>query len=189
MQLSKVGLGVVLIAALICVSSVSASEIALEGIEARLGFISIGETDAGSTFGIGATADLGMLSETLGLEGGIDFWSKSYDVGLFEWSWTNISFNCNVRYDFGSNGDSSIFPYAFGGLGLNYQKASWDNPQGVGVLGSYDASNMEFGINAGAAVEFGKGDGMIPVARAGYSTNGGADYLFISGGIKFPMGK
>jgi hypothetical protein len=30
---------------------------------------------------------------------------------------------------------------------------------------------------------------MTPVARVGYNTNGGGDYLFVQGGLKFPVGQ
>ena len=186
MHLVKIIFCLILVTVLGCGSAVSAGEISFQSFEARLGFISIGESGAGSTFGISGTADMGQLSETIGLEAGVDFWKKSYDVGVYEWSWTNISLNCNGRYDFSFSSDAAIFPYAFAGIVLSNQKVSWDSNNTLCTYGcDFDESSLEFGLNFGVAAEFGSGDGMIPVARVGYSTSGGADYFFLSGGIKF----
>ena len=165
-----------------------AGDIGIKDVEGRLNFVSISETDAGSTFGLAVTSFLGPLTETLGLEGNVDFWTKTFDVGLMELSWTNIGFGCNLRYDFSGEGSTKF--YGFGGLSLNYVKWSSDynGPDTYYGFADLSESSTEFGINLGAAAEFGSGDGMIPVARAGYCSNGGADYLFIGGGLKFPMG-
>ncbi len=186
MHLVKIITCLVLITVICCGSAVSAGEISFRSFEARLGFISIGESGAGSTFGISGTADLGSLTETIGLEVGFDFWKKSYDVGFLDWSWTNTSLNCNGRYEFSFNSDAAVYPYVFAGIVLSNQKVSWDNNDTFCTHGcDLNKSNLEFGINFGAAAEFGSGEGMIPVARVGYSTSGGVDYFFLSGGIKF----
>ncbi len=170
-----------------------AADIGLKGIEGRVGLVSIDEGDAGSTFGISAGADLGELTPDLGLEAGIDFWSKGWDAGNYSWSWTNIAFLGNVRYDFKT--ESSFHPFAFGGLALCYQSWDWDiegctgGGTIYGDLCDFDDSSMEFGIDIGVGAEFGMGDGMTPTVRAGYNSNGGADYLFLQGGVKFPMGE
>jgi len=165
------------------------SNIGFKAIEGRVGFVDIGEGDAGGTFIVSAFADLGMLSENIGLEAGVDFWSKGWDAGVCEWSWTNIGFVGDATYGFGS-GDGSVRPYGFAGIALAMQSWDWDCNY-VGPYyndSSFDDSSMEFGFNFGVGAEFGSGDGMTPVARAGYNTNGGADYLYIQGGLRFPMG-
>jgi hypothetical protein len=181
-------LAVLVSLAILCAGSATAAEIGLKGIEGRLGVVSISD-DVGSTFGLNLGADLGKLTPDLRLEAGIDWWSKSWDVGDADWSWTNIAFLGNVRYDFAM--ESSIAPFAFGGVALCYQSWNWKIP---GCHTSYlvdvcdlDDSSLEFGVDLGVGVDFSKNGSMIPTARAGYNANGGADYFFIQGGVRFPM--
>jgi hypothetical protein len=167
-----------------------ASEIGLQAFEIRGGFADL-EEDAGSTWIVSAGLDLGNLTPELGLELNVDFWSKSWgDNDLYDdydWTWTNIGFLGNVTY--GLIKDGSVRPYLFGGLGLHYWKASLDCPSCDDLIfGDLDESGLELGFDAGIGAEFGSGDGVTPVARAGYNTNGGADYLFIEGGVKIPIG-
>jgi len=153
-----------------------------KAIEARVGFVKPEDIDG--TFIVSAAADLGKLTPDLGLEVNADFWSKSEGVLDEDWTWTNLGFLANVRYMFVTG--SSFHPFAFGGLGLHYWKASWDCPQCQGYLVDLSTDGIEFGFNFGAGAEFGKGN-MIPVVRAGFNSNGGADYIFVQGGLKFPM--
>ncbi|MCK4306483.1 MAG: outer membrane beta-barrel protein [Candidatus Eisenbacteria sp.] len=191
MRRISVLLAVVLVAVpgvLLSGSAAHAGEIGLKAIEGRLGFVDIGEGSAGSTFMISGSADLGMLTPDLGLEVGVDFWTKGWDVGYYEWSWTNIGFVGNIRYNIQTDG--SFRPYGFGGLAICYQKWDWDCGDFYGA-GTWEAdeSGIEFGLNLGAGAEFGSGKGMTPVARVGYTTSGGADYLYVSGGLRFPIGE
>ncbi len=180
------------IALSLCVSASHAGDIGLRGIEARIGLASL-EGGGGSTFIVSGAGDLGWLGERIGLEANIDFWTKSWDENAlfwdedWSWSWTNVGFLGNVRYFFPTQ--STFHPFAFGGLGLHYWNASWDckGCEDFGVDRS--TSGIELGLDVGAGAEFGSGDGMKPVVRAGFNTNGGADYLFIQGGLKFPVGK
>ncbi|MBU1702588.1 MAG: porin family protein [Candidatus Eisenbacteria bacterium] len=177
---------VVLVGMLLCAGTGFAGEIGLKGIEARLGYADI-EGDVGGAILFSGGADLGQLTPELGLELQADFWTKSEDFGGgVEWSWMDFGIMCNLRYDF--VGGASFLPYTFAGLGFHYWDASWDCPGCSTFFGDLSESGLEFGFDIGAGAEFGKGEGITPVARLGYNVNGGADYLFISGGIKFPMG-
>lgn len=190
MRKSLAILGLVMVVSLLGAGPAPAGEIGLKAIEARAGFVDIGEGDAGSSFLVSLFGDLGTLTDVLRMEAGVDFWTKGWDLGCCSWSWTNIGFVADVRYDLGS-GEGSFRPYTFGGLALCYQSWDWDcNDCGGWYLdvGTFDDSSMEFGFNFGAGAEIGSGDGMTPVVRAGYNTNGGADYLYIQGGLRFPVG-
>lgn len=181
--------------ALLCAGSAShAGEIGLKAIEARLGFADL-DGGGGSTFIVSGGADLGRLTPDLGLDVGVDFWTKNWgeDYGYlgdaydWDWTWTNIGFLCHLRYDFVKEG--SFRPYGYGGLGLHYWSVSWDCTGCESYGWDYDESGIELGFDVGAAAEFGSGEGMTPVARAGYNSNGGADYLYIQGGLRFPVGR
>ena len=181
---------VLALVALLAGASAAQAELGLKGIEGRVGFADL-EASVGSTFILSAAADMGMLSPDLGLEFNVDFWTKGSD-GFYgsSASWTNIAFLANLSYNFKMEG--SFHPYAFAGLGLHYLNYSYDCP----LCDDYpdyievdtSSSDVEFGFDVGAGAEFGSGN-MIPVARAGFNSNGGIDYLFVQGGLKFPMGK
>lgn len=189
------GAGRILAAVLIAAGAIgflavpSQAKIGLEAIEARVGLASL-EDDAGSTFIISAAADMGMLTKDLGLEFNADFWTKGWgDEEVAEWTWTNIAFLANLRYAFPMKG-GSFHPFAFGGIGFSYWKADWDCKYcDDEIWGDLSESGIEFGLDLGLGADFGSGEGMMPTVRAGYNTNGGGDYLFIQGGLKFPVGK
>ncbi|MCK4412373.1 MAG: outer membrane beta-barrel protein [Candidatus Eisenbacteria sp.] len=177
----------------------AAGEIGLQAIEGRIGFVDL-EAPGGSTFMISAGADLGQLSPDLGLEAGIDFWTKGLDEGsdgyggcncTWDYSWSTIAFIGNVRYDIQTEG--SFAPFLFGGLGFHFWKADADvDCSGCGVEWvdeGYSHSDLEIGFNFGAGADIGSGEGMMPTFRAGFNSNGGFDYLYIQGGLKFPVGQ
>jgi hypothetical protein len=171
----------------------SAIALGLRSIEVNGGFVSI-EDDIGSTFTVGAIANLGYLMPNLSLETGVDFWTKSYDIGFLgenaEWTYTNIGILGGVRYDFPVS--SPILPFAFGGLGLHVARVSGETSFHIGGVDySEDASDnsMEFGARFGGGIEYGLSEKMDFIARAGYDINGGANYFFVTGGVQFGVGK
>lgn len=182
------GLGIlaVVAASTVGIGTVCAQGIGLAGIEARAGFV-IPEDPIDNTFLLGVTADLGELRPALHLEGGLDFWTKSYDIGMYDWRFTNIGVLAGVRYDFPVEG--TFTPFGFGGLGLHIARASGEftDPRTGGTQDQSD-TEIEFGAHFGAGAEFEMSSGMGLVARFGYNVNGGADYLFVTGGLKFNVG-
>ncbi len=160
--------------------------IGLEAIEARVGFADL-EEEAGSTFILSAAADMGQLTEDIGFELNVDFWTKGWDVGFFDWSATNFGFMANGNYAFPMEG--SFHPFVFAGVGLLYQTYSADCDGCIFDFDDADESEIEFGVDLGVGAYFGSGEGMTPTVRAGYNTNGGFDYLFIQAGLRFPMGQ
>lgn len=167
-----------------------AAEIGLEGIEVRTGLVNI-ESDAGSTIGFSGAADLGTLAPNFGLEVGVDFWTKSWgDTDICDFSWTNFAFLGTVRYEFPVEG--SFMPFAFGGLGFHLWSWSHDyksayDPWGVGL--DSDGSELKFGFHLGAGAEMPLSEKINFTGRGGFNFNGGADYLFIQGGVKFLLGE
>ena len=97
------------------------------GVGGRLGFVDP-EGDIESTISFGFHADMGTITPTLGLEGNIDYWSKSQDRkrGGYEYEWKNrdLSLGATVKYRFPTQG--SISPYAGGGLGFHMVKEEKD---------------------------------------------------------------
>jgi hypothetical protein len=151
--------------------------------------VDIDEGNAGGGFILSGSGDLGQLTPELRLEVGIDFWTKGWDVGSCEWSWTNFALLGNVRYDFKMN--ASFQPYGFAGPVLAFHGWDWecthDDPFSTAPT-TADNTELEYGLNFGLGAEFSDWDGKTPVARAGYNFTGGADYFFIQVGLRFPMG-
>jgi opacity protein-like surface antigen len=164
-------------------AATASAELGLKGIEGRVGLASL-ESDIGSTFIVSAAADMGTLVPELGFELNADFWIKSWDEEDWSDDWTNIALLANVRYMFPVKG--TFHPFAFGGLGLHYFKFS-SKCSGCDELDE-SSSEMKFGLDLGAGAEINAGS-LTPVLRIGYNTNGGPDYLFVQGGLKFPIGK
>lgn len=179
----KKSLGIA-IGVLLLIGALSAPALAggITAWEPRVGFVNI-EGDIGSTFILALTAHGGELSPNLFWEGTIDFWTKGYDITYYEWTWTNIGVIGGLRYEFPTDG--GIVPFAFGGLGMHYAKWSWDyTGQTTGFwddLSNYDDSSTEFGIQVGGGARFSEKF----IARAGFDSNGGADYFFGTLGMLF----
>jgi opacity protein-like surface antigen len=182
-------LAILAMGAILGTSAAQASDIGLYAVEARIGWVSIDEGDAGSTYGLSLGADLGRLSPELRLEAGLDYWTKSWDVGYTDWSWSNVAFLGNIRYDFTK--ESKFVPYAFGGMAICIQSWNWDWPGcqagGFADVCTVDDSEIEFGLDLGIGAEIDVGGSMIPTARIGYNANGGSDYFFVQGGLRFPL--
>jgi len=150
----------------------SAGEIGLKGIEPRLGIVSP-EGAIGTNLIFGATADMGNLAEQIRLEFALEYWKDSEGDASF----SNFALVPAVRYDF--TPDSDVLFFGTAGLGLHFCKAS---------VGSFSDSSAEIGLALGAGMEYPMGDSMNLVGRFGFDINGGADYLSITGGLKFPLG-
>lgn len=160
------------------------SRIQLEGLEFRVDLID--PEDVSSTVGFSGCADLGLLMPGMGLELGIDFWHKSWDyTDHSDFSWTEIAFLGSARYDFPI--DSPLIPFIFGGLNFDIFTASVDPDPGY--HGDTSDTELEFGIHMGGGAEYPITDKVNLTGRVGYNFNGGPDYAFLGGGLKFLVGR
>ncbi len=164
-------------------SGADAADIGLKGIGGRLGFVMPDEAD--NTIGFGAVAKLGSLSPIIGFDAFIDFWTNSYDIGIYEWKYTEIAFGAMAKYLFPAGGD--IKPYAGGGLALHYGKISGESIDYLGQTYDTSDSDMDLGIHLAGGVEKALSPSMTGFAEAKYAI-GGHDYFFISAGVIFKMG-
>jgi len=108
-------------------TAMAQTEIGLNGVGGRLGLI-MPEDPIDNTFGFGLNADLGTITPVIKLGAFLDYWSKSYDVGIglasSEASISLLAIGALARYDFEMDGN--IKPYAAGGLGLNIATGSFE---------------------------------------------------------------
>ncbi|MFH1844088.1 MAG: hypothetical protein ABIF77_12855 [bacterium] len=158
-------------------NSIVQAQVGLFGFEPRLGFVNP-EDEIGSTFILAVTGDLGKLADQIKFEGTIDYWNKSYDIvgSTDELSFKNLGFIGCARYDFPTEG--SAVPFGFAGLGIHFMSAS---------IGDLSNSEMEMGLQLGGGIDVPMGTNTF-VGRAGMDFNGGANYLFLTAGLRFATG-
>jgi opacity protein-like surface antigen len=134
-------------------SARAASDLGLKGVGVDLGYVSPENVDG--TLGFGAFADLGALSPKVRLSTHLGYWSKSEGDPILQSEATirDISLMTRARYHFPSS--SKFQPYAGGGLGFHFLKASVSFPEfdlgGGFVIPAYEASDSstKLGIDLG----------------------------------------
>ena len=113
------------LAGLMFVSAASA-KIGFMGIGGRVGYLKP-EDPIDGTFGVGVMVDLGTIVPALGLEAGVDYWSKTYDYGYMgadaEWTYSDIMIGATAKYMIPTQG--SVMPYVGGGLAVHMFKWEW----------------------------------------------------------------
>jgi len=116
--------GILVVAILFSLTTLSfaQADISLKGVGGRLGFIMPTEGSIDNTLGFGLNADLGSITPNILLNAYVDYWAKSYDVGYYSWTWSNIGIAAIAKYKI--NMEGSLSPYVGGGLGFNISKAS-----------------------------------------------------------------
>lgn len=100
------------------------TNIGLNGIGARLGYV-MPEGDVDNTIAFGATADLGQLSPDIDLEANVTYWSIGEKIGGFDWSWSSFLIDAVAKYKIKMD-NSDLKPYVGGGLGLHFATVKYD---------------------------------------------------------------
>ena len=125
--------------------------------------------------GIGVRAYKGLDDLMEGLTGVASFVYWLWDPGLD--SATAWELNIDGHY-----------PMAFGemdgyvGGGINIAHVAFE--QDLGILGTFEDSDTQFGLNVLAGATFGSGEGMIPFVELKLELSGGEQFV-IQGGVKF----
>lgn len=163
--------------------SFAAAQFGFNAIGPKLGFV-MPEDPIESTFGFGLESDLGTITPQIHLGAFLEYWSKGYDEGSYEWSYSDLGFGASGKYYFAQRG--SLEPYAGGGLGL--YRAKWESDyKGAGDLhlgGS--ATNTEFGIHVMGGADFQVGPKMKAFAELRYSLSD-PDYFGIWAGVLYTL--
>jgi len=128
------------------------SNIGFNGIGGRLGYV-MPEGDLDGTFNFGVVADLGEWMDNLGWEAAVTYWSSSEDLGVGEFSVSDIAIKTAVKYFF-EVGDSQIRPFAGAGIGMHMFKSEWQWT-GHPLYGSHEESesDSEFGFSLHGGAE------------------------------------
>lgn len=172
------------------VSAFAQTNISLNGVGAKIGFVDPENIE--STFGFGAVADLGWITPKIALEGEVLYWKKSYDEGAhWEWSYSQLYISALGKYYFEQKKGSKFLPYAGAGIGLVIAKVSSDysGPSDPYWGGDLNTSESETGIGlhflGGAKMALSPQiDGF---AEARFSTGEGADFFGIFAGFIYQL--
>jgi len=171
--------------------SVAQTEIGLNGVGGRLGYI-MPEGDIENTLGFGLNADMGTFNETIKLFAYFDYWGKGYDAGFYEWNWSVINIAAIAKYPFEMQGN--IKPYAGGGLGLafnhwssDYKGPDIDSPFYTTSDLEDSATDTDLAIHLLGGAEMELSPQMDGFAEIKYTIAGNADYFGIFVGINYKL--
>jgi len=168
--------------------SFAQAQIGFKGVGGALGYVKPENVDA--TIGFGAVVDLGTVSQNLGLEADVDYWSKSEKAGGFESSFRDLSIVGVVKYLFALE-NSQIKPYALGGLGFHFFKSKVEVPDifGVGLGGTFEDSETKIGIDIGGGAAYGVNEKVDVFAEARYRLVSDINQFLVKVGAIFKLGK
>ncbi|MBU1708222.1 porin family protein [bacterium] len=139
---------------LLSMSAFAETDIGLKGIGGKVGYV-MPEGDLDATFTFGAVVDLGTFMPALHWDASIQYWGVSYEVGPYEWTYSDIALKSTARYHFTTGG--KVTPYAGGGLGIHMFSFEWDCPSCQSVWGfptSVSDNSTEFGFHGVGGIEF-----------------------------------
>ena len=162
------------------------SDIGFKGVGGKLGYI-MPEGDIENTIAFGAVVDLGTITPTIHLNGLFEYWGKSYDIGYYEWSWSELIFGANAKYYLSTEGQ--FLPYGGAGLALVIGSSKWDykGPHDD-FWGDSDGSDSQtdIGFFVCAGADYPLSDKLTGFAEAKYHLNG-ADFFGIFVGAVYKL--
>jgi opacity protein-like surface antigen len=114
-----------------------------KGLGARVGLVD--PEGASSTVDLGLHIDAGEFARNVRLMPIVEYWSVGQDVGPYNADLKDFSLGADINLDFPLQ-DSRITPYAGGGLGLHWLKATTNVPN------VDDQSDTKLGFNVQGGV-------------------------------------
>jgi opacity protein-like surface antigen len=182
--MGKKTLFVLLVMAVFACSAVAA-DIGFKGANLRLGYV-MPEDPVESTIGFGGGIDLGTITENVGLDVIVLYWSKSYDVNAANWTYSDLAIKVHGKYYIPME---NLKPYVGAGVGLHMYSFEWEQPA-IGWLeaGTYDDSDTKFGIHFFGGMEFPLSDKMGAFVEAEYDL-ADLDQFIIGGGVSMKFGQ
>ena len=159
------------------------------GVGPKIGYV---DPEAGikSTIAFGGVVDLGTITPQITLEGEVLYWSKSYDAGYWEWSYSQIYISGIAKYYFNQKKGAKFLPYAGGGLGLVIGKSSSDYKGEFDWMedGSTDVSNTGLCLTFVGGAKYPLNKKTYGFGEFRYSTGGdAADILGVFVGVVFSI--
>jgi opacity protein-like surface antigen len=162
----------------------AASDVGLKGVGVDLGYVSPENLDG--TLGFGAFADLGTLSPKVGLSTHLGYWSKSEGDPIVQTdvSIRDLSLTTRARYLF-TVSNPKFQPYAGGGLGLHFLKATVSIPD-FDLGGGFIIPGMEFS-DSSTKLGVDLGGGFVSPVGKGTDLYGDMWYTMVEDFSQFSM--
>jgi hypothetical protein len=124
MKPRKSQLWILLLSCLLFSVNPAVAQLGLMGVGGKLALVD--PEQVGTTFGLGAFADLGLLTPDIQLEGGIDYWSKTVRATSYyttaDARIRDLTFSATAKYQLAPVG-VELRPYLGGGLALHFLNA------------------------------------------------------------------
>ena len=180
----------ILAAVLAGTCAMAASDIGFKGADLRVGYVSP-EGDIESTIGFGGGIDLGTITENIGLGVVVFYWGKSYDVGIYSWTFSDFAIKVNGKYYFPME---KMKPYVGAGLGIHMVSSKWEQPPyTIGGYtyggGSVSASDTKFGFHILGGVEYPINEKIGVLGKLEYGLVSDVNQLIIGAGVTYKFGK
>lgn len=151
-----------------------------EGFGGKIGFVMPDGGD--NTIGFGAVGFLGYILPSLTAlkaETSLEYWGNSSDFLGGSTSLSVVSANGTAKYYFTSSG---ISPFAGGGIGLVFSRASIKYNEPIFGLKDYSDTEIDIDLNLVGGVDIPVGVGMKFTAEAKLAI-GDADWFQATGGV------
>jgi opacity protein-like surface antigen len=163
------------------------SQIGLNGIGIKLGFVDPEGVD--SVIGLGALVDLGMITPSIMLEGNVDYWSKSEGTSSatsIKVSFRDLIIGGTAKYMFKSS-NPKFRPFASGGLAFHLFKAAVESSSPFFV--NSDNSETKLGIHLGGGLFYNLSPQLDLLADGRYTIVSDASQIAIQAGIVYKLKK
>ena len=172
-----------------CTSLALGADIGFKGAHLRAGYV-MPEDPIESTIGFGGGVDLGTITDNIGLEVQVFYWSKSYDVGTAEWTYSDLAIKLHGKYMFPME---TFTPYIGGGLGFHMYSFEWEQPSySVGGYtfagGTYDDSETKIGFHFLGGLQYPFSEKISLIVEAEYDL-ADLDQFIIGGGVAMKFGQ
>jgi opacity protein-like surface antigen len=168
-------------------AATAAANLGFRGIGGHLDYVDPEHID--SALGFGALVDLGTLTPDIGLEGNLDYWSKSYDVLTYGASFRVISIGATGKYYFAVE-NAAFRPFAGAGVAIHLSKASVDYPAGYYFgAGSADVSKTKLGIDVCGGTLYAVSPKLDLLGELRYRLVSDVNQIVLRAGVVYKLGK
>ncbi|HLQ67735.1 MAG TPA: outer membrane beta-barrel protein [Candidatus Limnocylindrales bacterium] len=147
-----------------------------KGIGARIGLVD--PEGASSTVDLGVHIDAGELARNIRIAPIVEYWSVGQDVGPYNADLKDFSLGADLNIDFPLQ-DSRVTPYAGGGLGLHWIKATTNVPNIA------DQSETKLGLNIQGGVRTDVMPNLALFGELRYNFVSDANQLKLLGGFTY----
>ncbi len=166
----------------------SGLNLGFNGIGGHIGYV-MPEDPIDNTLDFGVQADLGNYNNQIFFTAFVDYWSKSYNTGNYEWSYSVTTLGLLGKYYFKET--SGFKPYV--GAGPDFIISSWESKYKGPDYGyifdlNLSDSDSKIGIDIAAGADKKLSDNMKLYAEAKYHI-GGIDQFVINVGVTYLLGK